>query len=62
MARAKPNVEWMKTVLGNLEDRDPTDTSDAGKPADAPPLHPPMDDQGEPGDPPASAIQETPSQ
>jgi hypothetical protein len=36
MARAKPNLDWMKTVLGNLEDRGPVDAPDAGKPADTP--------------------------
>jgi len=57
MARAKPNVEWMKTVLGNLEDRGPVETPDTRKPVDAPPI----DDQGEPADA-ASAIQKTPSE
>jgi len=57
MTRAKPNVEWMKAVLGNLEDRGPVETPDPGKPVDAPPI----DHQGEPADP-ASAIQKTPSE
>jgi hypothetical protein len=56
MARAKPNLDWMKTVLGNLEDRPAVDAPDTDKPADVPPLHPPSDDQGEPTDP-ASGFQ-----
>jgi hypothetical protein len=51
MARSKPNLEWIKTLLGDLNDRA---TPGVGVPtgfAPAPPLDAGIDGQSEPDEP-----------
>jgi hypothetical protein len=59
MRRSKPNLEWMRTILGDLDDRAAraVDSLDTGACALA---AAPVDPQSESGEPPQSDLKTSP--